>query len=172
MKTIYFILFFSVFFYSIKSQNNCNILDIEMHVYAYNLDYSMSPSIDEIRTLKYGVYLKSADCDEIIDSNLYTELQALEKRPSEAPYINDEGESEAFWTSKAIVTIQFSDSTKEELYIMKRGIVWKNRRYENYYPLIESVYYFFPDRYYDKDYYREVDEQMRWEAKKKAVENK
>ena len=171
MKKQILFLFIITLIYPCYGQYDCNIKKIDIFGTKYGVYYYLNPSIDEIKS-GMGLYIQSLDCGDIHDSNLYSELQELEKRESEPPYINEDGESEAFWTSKAFATIHFSDSTKEELYIMKRGIVWKNRRYENYYPLIECVYYFFPDRYYNKDYYREVDEQMRWEAKKKAVESK
>lgn len=78
---------------------------------------------------------------------LKEELLFLEKNESEQiDTMEIEGNTRAF------VTIHFEDNQKENLYILRSGIVWENRRYQMYYPLAKSVYYFLPARYFKKEF--------------------
>ncbi len=147
MKRILFLAIFLVF-NLIGYSKNTKIEIEKLEIYAVNYDniFTMHPTLDKI--IKFGLYMRTTDYSDIQNSNLDIELEVLETKKS-LPIDSLEIEG----SSRAIVTIYLSDKTIENLYILDRGIAWKGRRYKKYFPLIASVYYFYPDRFFDKEYH-------------------
>ena len=143
MKYIFLILI--VFTHSVcfSQSKNKEILKIEIYAVYYDIPYYIPPHIKDIKEI--GMYVCYSG-DDIVDSNIKEELLFLEKNESQQiDTMEIEGNTRAF------VTIHFEDNQKESLYILRGGIVWQNKRYQMYYPLARSVYYFLPARYFKKE---------------------
>ncbi len=157
MKTyiLFLLSLISPFIYS-QSQTK-EIYKIEICAVEYDATFYMPPLLDELKIMCLNMMTTDS---EIKDSGIEKNIAELETKAS---YMVDPMHIEG--NTRALVILTYKDGTSDTLYILGApdcDIVWKNRQYKFYYPLVESVYYFYPERYFDKEsnwnHYRRIQE--------------
>ncbi len=140
------IILFNLFLFSSFFCFSQDITKIEICAVEYDATFYMPPLLN--RLLELGLWVKTTDRD-ILSSRIESNIISLEQKISKpVDSMQIEG------NTRALVTLTYNDGTTHILYILGApdcDIVWKNRQYKFYYPLAESVYYFYPERYFDKE---------------------
>ena len=143
MKKIGFILLFSLYSFLFFSQE---IEKIEICAIEYDAAFYMPPLVNRIPEIGFCIRTTNGD---IYSSDIARNIENLERRPC---YPVDSLHIEG--NTRAIVTLTYEDGVVNTLYLLgppDSDIVWKGKKYTFYYPLAESVYYFYPERYFKKE---------------------
>lgn len=143
MNKIVLFCIFLINAYLAFGQDTKEIQKIEIYAVEYDATYYMPPLLDELKEM--GLFV-SHSSEEIKSSKLLERLNELEmERNEQIDSLEIEG------NSRAVITLYLDEKLKEDLYILRGSIVWKNKKYKMYYPVLESVYYFLPDRYMKRE---------------------
>ncbi len=134
-----------------------DIAKIEICAVEYDATFYMPPLLN--RLLELGLWVKTTDRD-IGSSRIESNIISLEQQTSKpVDSMQIEG------NTRAIVKFTYEDETTNTMYLLgvpDCDIVWKDKQYKMYYPILESVYYFYPERYFKKEknwnHYRRIQE--------------